>query len=165
MPLLKEDLERIITWSLIRASRRAERVMADVLAPEGLTPQQFGVLAHLSVEGPMTQAALADAVLVRPQSAATLLDGMEVRGLIRRTSERRRGLRNPLELSAAGESLLAAVWELVLATNDLSGCGIDADEAAALNSSLHRFLSAGAKRPGRPASAGADGRPDGGAGN
>lgn len=144
------DLEGIITWSLVRASRRAEQVLAEVLAPYGLTAQQFGVLAQLSVDAQMTQAALAREVLVRPQSAAQFVDGMEQRGLIRRSGARRRGQRNPLELTAAGELLLASVWGSVLTTNDLSGSGIDAEEAAVLNKYLLRLVvDGGAKVTGR----------------
>lgn len=134
------DLDAILTWSLVRAARRSERLLAEVLLPHALTLQQFGVLAQLAVEAPVTQAALARAVLIRPQSAAALIDGMAARGLIRRTGERGRGRRNPLELTAAGSALLDEVWAPVLATNDLAAVGIDPAGAAMLNDHLQHLL-------------------------
>lgn len=138
--LTQSDLDGLITWSLVRASRQVERVLVEVLAPYGLTPQQFGVLAQLSVDAPLTQADLARAVLVRPQSASAFLDAMETRGLIRRTGDRGRGRRNPVELTDAGSALLAQVWTPVLGTNDLFPAGIDPPEATALNATLLKLL-------------------------
>lgn len=136
------DVEGIITWSLVRAARRSERRLAEVLLPHGLTLQQFGVLAQLAVGPPTTQAELARIVLVRPQSASALIDGMAERGLIRRTGDRGRGRSNPLVLTPAGEQLLDTVWEPVATTNDLSDAGIDVADAALLNDRLHRLIRA-----------------------
>lgn len=145
--LTTADLEGIVAWSLVRAARQAVRGLTDVLLPSELTPVQFGVLAQLSVDGSLTQAALAREILVRPQSMSVLLAGMESRGLIARTGDRGRGRRNPVELTAAGRELLSSVWADVISTNDLSRAGIGTAEAASLNAGLLRLLRPGADHP------------------
>lgn len=137
-----EDLEGILTWSLVRVARFAGQRMTDRLAAHGLNPIQFGALAYLAIENEMTQAELARAVLVRPQSIAPLLDGLEQRGLIQRTGDRTRGRRNPVMLTDAGSSALDAVWDIASGTNDLSDAGLSTAESAELNRLLQLVLSA-----------------------
>lgn len=103
------------------------------LSPFGLHPVHFGVLAHLVTEPEMTQADLARSVLQRPQSIAPLLDGLETRGLIRRTGDRARGRRNPVQITEEGRRALEAVWHIALFTNDLSDAGLTAQESVELN--------------------------------
>ena len=119
--LTQLDLDRIEAWNLVRAARHAERVMTDVLRAHGLTPVQFGVLAQLAVDGELTPAALARELGIRPQSAATLVEGMQARALVSRAGTRRRGRANPVRLTAQGTALLNAVWGPVMDTNDVIG--------------------------------------------
>ena len=88
----------------------------------------------------MTQADLARSVLVRPQSIAPLLDGLQERGLIRRTGHRARGRRNPVQITDDGRRALDAVWDIALATNDLSDAGLTAQESAELNRLLLKII-------------------------
>lgn len=117
--LTQHDLDRIEAWNLVRAARRAERIMTDVLRVHGLTPVQFGVLAQLAVDGALTPAALARKLGIRPQSAATLVEGMQERGLVSRAGTRGRGKANPVRLTAHGTALLDAAWSPVMDTNDV----------------------------------------------
>jgi DNA-binding MarR family transcriptional regulator len=145
------DLASVVTWSAVRAARRLERILTDVLGAWDLTPVQFGVLVQLAVRSRITQASLARDVHVRPQSMDPLLTGLEARGLVARSAERGRGRRNPVTLTAAGASLLREVWGPVTATNDLSGFGLDADEAHDLNLALLRIATADPAAPTDPA--------------
>lgn len=117
--LTQRDLDGIVAWNLVRAARRAERVMTDVLSGHELTPVQFGVLAQLAVDGPLTPAALARELGVRPQSAGALVKGMQARGLVHRAGPRGRGRASPARLTAEGTALLEVVWGPVMATNDV----------------------------------------------
>lgn len=135
-----EDLNALVTWTLIRAAHQVERELTALFADWGLTPVQFGVLAHLATGAALTQAELARQVLIRPQSMNGLLDGMIGRGLLVRTGERGRGRRNPVALSPEGHQLLGNVWPAVQAANDLTGLGIDPSDARRLNNVLHRLL-------------------------
>lgn len=137
MQVTTQQIEGLVTWTLIRSAHQVQRALSRLFAEHGLNPVQFGVLAHLSTEQPMTQAELARAVLVRPQSMAEVIDGLVERGLLVRTGRRGRGRRNPVTLSDAGGDLLERVWPAVEAANDLSGIGLTAEQTATLNSQLH----------------------------
>ena len=134
------DIDGILAWNLVRASRAAVRVLTEVLLGFDLTPVQFGVLAQLSVDQRLTQAAIAREVLVRPQSLTALLADLEARGLIRWTGGRGRGRRTPVELTPEGADLLAEVWGPVLGSNDAAAVGLDAEARAVLNASLLRLV-------------------------
>ncbi|NAZ85254.1 MarR family winged helix-turn-helix transcriptional regulator [Kineococcus indalonis] len=142
MDLTEGDIDALVTWSLIRAAHRAQRELTAVFAEHGLSPVQFGVLSHLATGAQFTQAQLARAVLVRPQSMSGVLDGMVGRGLITRGSERSKGRRNPLALTGAGRELLAAVWPAVREANRPERLGMSAAEVAALNGVLLRMVDA-----------------------
>lgn len=135
-----DDLDRIITWSIVRAARLTGRRLDERLTEHQLNPVTFGILAYLAITSPMTQADLARSVLIRPQSIASVLEGLEARGLIRRVGPRARGRRNPIELTQSGRTQLERVWETVQQTNDLADLGLNPDESAQLNKLLLKLL-------------------------
>lgn len=116
--------------------------MAERLASHGLNPIHFGVLAYLAIAPDMTQADLARSVLVRPQSIAPLLDGLEERGLISRTGSRSRGRRNPVQITPDGRQALTAVWDVALSTSDLTDVGLTGTESVELNRLLLKIVHA-----------------------
>lgn len=127
------DLDAVLTWNVVRVARFVGNRLADRLADQGLNPIQFGVLAFLAQEGEMTTAAIARSVLLRPQSTAPLLDGLERRGLIQRDGSRSRGRPNPAYITEAGRRLLDRVWGIAIGANDLSDAGLTDDESRELN--------------------------------
>ncbi|RIX28426.1 MarR family winged helix-turn-helix transcriptional regulator [Amnibacterium setariae] len=137
-----DELDANLTWSIVRVARLVGQRLTDRLAEHGLNPVQFGVLAHLAVEEEMTQAALARAVLVRPQSIAPLLDGLEQRGLIARAGDRARGRPNPVRLTEEGGRALDGVRSIALGANDLSDVGLSPDESDRLNALLLTIIRA-----------------------
>ena len=137
-----DELDANLTWSVVRVARLVGQRLTDRLADHGLNPVQFGVLAHLAVEEEMTQADLARSVLVRPQSIAPLLDGLQQRGLIERTGDRARGRRNPVRLTEDGSRALDAVRGIALGANDLSDIGLSAEGSAELNRLLLQVIHA-----------------------
>lgn len=139
---VRSDLDQVLTWNLVRVSRFVGNRMAVRLAGHGLNPIHFGVLAYLVIAPEMTSADIARAVLVRPQSMSPLLDGLEERGLIRRTGARSRGRRNPVQITNAGRQALDDAWDIALSTNDLSDAGLTKHESADLNRLLLKIIQA-----------------------
>lgn len=137
-----EELDGILTWSIVRVARLTGQRLSDRLAAHDLNPIQFGVLAHLAIDVEMTQADLARSVLVRPQSVAPLLDGLEERGLILRTGDRARGRRNPVRITDEGLRALDDVRSIALSTNDLIDVGLSFTESAELNRLLLKVVHA-----------------------
>ena len=150
MQVTTEQIDSLVTWTLIRAAHRVQRCLTRLFAEYGLSPTQFGVLAHLSTEQSKTQAELARAILVRPQSMAELIEGLVERGLLVRTGRRGRGRRNPVALSKAGVELFGRVWPAVEAANDLSHLGLTPVQTETLNNQLHTLL---LREPDEPGSA------------
>lgn len=143
-----EDLDGLTSWTVIRAAHRLEQQLTALFAAHGLTPVQFGVLAHLATGRPLTRAQLAREVLVRPQSVAGVLDGLVARGLVVLAGHGGRGRPNPASLSGDGERLLAELWPLVQAADRAPHLPLSQEEAEVVNRLLLR-LAAGA--PPRPA--------------
>ncbi|WP_344796235.1 MarR family winged helix-turn-helix transcriptional regulator [Frondihabitans peucedani] len=135
-------LDDILTWNAVRVARFLGGRMAARLAGHGLNPIHFGVLAYLAEQEEMTTADIARSVLVTPQSMSPLLDGLEQRGMVRRTGVRARGQRNPVQITAVGREALATVWDIAQATNDLTDAGLTADESTQLNRLLRQVLGA-----------------------
>ena len=132
-PDASRDLDDVLTWNVVRGARFVGNRLASRLAEHGLNPIQFGVLAFLSREGELTTAEIARAVLLRPQSVAPLLDGLEERALIRRVGVRAKGRRNPVRITEAGREVLDEAWVIALAANDLGDAGLSGDESTELN--------------------------------
>ncbi|GAA3746132.1 MarR family winged helix-turn-helix transcriptional regulator [Micromonospora maritima] len=105
--------DEFLEYRLVRLASRLERRFAATLAPTGLSPRQFSVLAVLTESPGVTSAELARAVLTTPQSMGALLDQMESRGLVERTAERGRGRAAPIRVTDAGAALLREAYQLV----------------------------------------------------
>lgn len=140
MRLTTKDLDGLVTWTLIRAAHVAERQLTQLFAEHDLSPVQFGILAHLATGRAHTSAQLAREVLTRPQSVASVIDGLVRRGLVARVGVREKGRRNPIELTSDGHDLLAAVWPGVVSANQPDALDLTQSDTAELNRILHTLL-------------------------
>jgi len=140
--LTEAELDEVLTWNMVRAARFLGQRLSEQLADQQLHPVQFGVLAQLDIAGAMSQADLARAVQLRPQSVAPLLDGLERRGLLARTGDRIRGRRNPVQITAEGRAALQAAWAVATSSNDLGDAGLTDVESAELNRLLLKVVDA-----------------------
>ena len=131
----RDDVDAIAAWTVIRAARTLARRLGDVLAPLGLSPVEFGALVQLAAGEQLTQAELARAVGIRPQSATTLVEALADRGLLDRGSERGRGRPSRITLTSAGRALLAEAFPVVLASNSWF-----ADDGVPLSAILSPFV-------------------------
>lgn len=133
-------------WELVRTYHPVARGFGEVFSSVGLTPTQFGVLAVLrdhDPDGPgPSQAEIARAVLVRPQSVAELLTSLLERGLVSRDGPGGRGRRAPLRLTEDGRALIERAFPLVAAYNAPEALGLTAEEAATLTRLLRRVRTA-----------------------
>lgn len=96
-----------VLWDLVQTARIAERRFAEVFAEFGLTPAQYGVLASLADGDDLSQAELARAILVRPQSLAAVVDTLVAAGLVVREGPPGRGRRKSHALSDRGSRAVA----------------------------------------------------------
>lgn len=82
------------------------RALRTVQNPEALTPSQSSVLGRLRRDGPTTQAGLAAAEHIRPQSMAAILRPLDDLGYLERTQDATDGRRVLISLSPSGRAAI-----------------------------------------------------------
>lgn len=129
-------------WTLVQAAHVVARGFTEVFAEVGLTPTQFGVLAHLVDDEGLSQAELARRVLVRPQSLGEVVGVLVDRGLVRRTGPGGRGRRHGLAVTEAGRARYEAALPAVVAFHRPESTGLSAEQMALLDDLLQNLLRA-----------------------
>src|SRR5260370_33386195 len=100
---------RPVSW-LVKQIQNALRVATEeALAPVDLTAAQAAVLSALAYDSHLSNAELARAGFVTPQSMVELLQSLEIRGLIVRRPHPSGGRAMPAELTPQGAKQLLAV--------------------------------------------------------
>lgn len=97
--MLEHDFENSVGFWICSASHVFQKAMNEELAPQGITHRQCQVLGCLAIEGPVSQAELAERMRIEPPTLVGILDRMERDGWIRRAADkhdRRRKLIQPL---------------------------------------------------------------------
>jgi len=138
-----DDIDSIAAWTVIRAARELARRLETELDPLGLSPVEFGLLAQLAAGDGLSQADLARAVGVRPQSVTPLVVGLTGRSLIARGVDGGRGRHSRIRLTDEGRALLADAWPVVTASN--AWFGAESARAAAVVAALRPVLGSAAK--------------------
>ncbi|MBW8871760.1 MAG: MarR family transcriptional regulator [Leifsonia sp.] len=125
----------------------AQRFTA-ALAPLGITPNRFGVLAELAREDGRTQQELATALNLHRNSMVAMMDDLEERGLVERHRHPRDRRAYAIHLTPSARELLATGARIADELEEAMLAPLDADERAALISSLARLVAASGARPG-----------------
>lgn len=133
------DFPPVPLWDLVQTAHLATRRFTEVFAEAGLTPAQFGVLACVADGDDLSQADLARAVFVRPQSVSRLIGAMADQGLVARTGRGGRlgrGLRATLVLTEAGRRALDIARPAAYALNEPIALGLTDDQMGDLLTTL-----------------------------
>jgi DNA-binding MarR family transcriptional regulator len=97
--------DRLGFW-LRLAQQAVFEAFHTAMAPLGLTPARLAVLLVLEANPAIRQAALAEALRIKPSNLTVLLAAMERQGLIRRAEDAANRRANLLRLTPAGRGLL-----------------------------------------------------------
>jgi DNA-binding MarR family transcriptional regulator len=89
-----------------QVARRAERLVAEALAQEGVRRQHFSVLSSLAEQGPASQAALGRRLWIDRSDLHALLGELEDGGLIARVRDEQDRRRNVVKLTPRGRAAL-----------------------------------------------------------
>lgn len=134
----EQEIEGNLGWGLIRAYLTFLPRLAAVLAPEGITPTQFGVLVQVASAPGISQGALARLCYMTPQSMGQILPGLEARRLLVRGPRPGRGHPIPVDLTDEGRRVLERATPAVLEVNSAAAWGLTEEEGRTLGSLLHK---------------------------
>lgn len=122
----------------VQAALRA--AIEEALAPTALTGAQVAVLSALRSEPHLSNAELARASFVTPQSMVPLLGALEEKGLVVRCPHPSGGRAMPAELTSQGVDALQIGWTAVKTVEDRLLSGLTRADQYALRDMLERCL-------------------------
>ena len=113
-PEISEKTEPRISYAVARLERAVRAVIAERVAPYGLTVLQYTTLSVLHRHGaPLSNAQLARRAYMTPQSMSEVIDALQNKGLIRRNPHPNHGRLLPATLTPKGRRVLTACDEAV----------------------------------------------------
>jgi MarR family transcriptional regulator, lower aerobic nicotinate degradation pathway regulator len=101
-----QRVRRQPSWLASQLARRAQLLVAEELAPEGMRRQHFVVLASLADQGPASQADLGRRLWIDRSDLHALATELERDGLIARVRDERDRRRNVVTLTTAGRAAM-----------------------------------------------------------
>jgi DNA-binding MarR family transcriptional regulator len=101
------------SWLVGRASRRAQELVSEALAQEGVRRQHFTVLTSLAEQGQASQAALGRRLWIDRSDLHAIVGELERDGLIVRVRDADDRRRNVVTITAAGRVTLKRLDALV----------------------------------------------------
>ena len=125
-------------YLLKRAQHALRTSMDDRLSRFGVTTPQFNVLSAVRRQPGISNAALARAAFVTPQSMLGIVANLERMGLLRRTPHRTHGRVMQSELTQAGLEVLEGALKAIEGVEKSMTAGFSAGEVDALRSMLQR---------------------------
>lgn len=132
---------------LQRASRYIFARVEPLLAAEGLTITQLGVLEVILHKGPMTHRELGRKVLTSAGNMTDVVDKLEARGLVHRVraADDRRQVR--VELTTAGRAMIEELFPRHAADIAQAMSGLDTEELRRLGDMLRSLGMAATRAP------------------
>ena len=106
------ELDEVLGYLLVRVAHALEHGFTELMAEEGITVRQFGILAHVRRADGLGAAELARRLEVTPQSMGDQIETLCRRGLLVRDPDPGPGRRIGIHLTPAGEAVLARAGAL-----------------------------------------------------
>jgi len=114
--MLQYDFEESVGYWLTLATQSYHRLLTEEMSPYGITYRQSQVLGWLAIEKKLTQARLAEKMMIEPPTLAGILDRMERCGWITRdhcdTDRRKKWIRATAEAEPAWEKIVACAKKI-----------------------------------------------------
>lgn len=110
--------DKFLGYALKQAQHALHRRMEEALRPLGMTAAQYAVLAALHAEPDQTNADLAEAAFLTPQSMQGVLSKLEGTGLVERRQDQHHGRRQLARLTESGHAMMSKAEDSVRAIED-----------------------------------------------
>jgi len=131
---------RVPSFLAFRLYQLCLGIMAEVLAPEGLKPTEYGALTMLDAAPGIDQRSLASLLGIDKVSAGQLVDRLERAGLVSRTLDPADRRARVLNLTQAGLALRRKIQPAALAAQDRILAPLHAEERQPLIDLLTRIV-------------------------
>lgn len=139
---MPESMGRRLGYVLKRAQHALRTRMDDALRPLGLTSPQYSVLAAVELEPGLSNARLARATFVTPQTMQGTLSNLERDGLLVREADPEHGRILRSLLTPQGKAVLARAHRLVEEVEHVMTSAVGTTEAARMAGLLARCADA-----------------------
>ena len=137
-PAMPENVAKRLGYAVKRLQHALRLRMDDILRPTGLTAPQYAILCAVEAEAGLSNARLARAAFVTPQTMQGMLANLERDGVIGRHADPNNARVRRTELTAAGREMLARAHVLVAGVEQVMVASFGKQEAARLALSLTR---------------------------
>ena len=133
-------LRRLPSWLAGQAARKADRLVAEALAQEGVRRQHFAVLSSLAEQGAASQATLGRRLWIDRSDLHALVGELESGGLIARVRDEQDRRRNVVRLTPRGRAALKRLEKRIDAAQKALLQPLSAPERRELVRLLERLL-------------------------
>lgn len=135
--------DAVLGYTIARLAHAVERLIEEAMGEAlRLTVRQFGALAHLDRDPGLGSGALARLLLITPQSAGSLVDGLAARGLLVRDRSAGRGRVAAAALTPEGHDTLRRAYGVAAGVEAQLAAVMPPGETVRLNATLQRLLDA-----------------------
>jgi DNA-binding MarR family transcriptional regulator len=139
LPAVPDRLARSTGFLLARAHLRCHAAFQAALVPLALTPKSFGVLTVIIEDGPLSQVALGETLLIDRTTMVALVDELERAGYVERGRSAVDRRAHSLEATPSGRNALDEAERIAARTHDELFEGLDGEEREALTALLRRI--------------------------
>ena len=139
---MPDPMARRLGYALKRAQHALRTRMDDALRPLGLTSPQYSVLSAVELEEGISNARLARAVFVTPQTMQGILANLERDGLLVRQADPEHGRILRSGLTSRGQTVLARAHRLVEEVEHVMISSVGKAEAARISGLLSQCADA-----------------------
>lgn len=133
-------LRELPSWLAGQVSRRAQELLSDALAREGVRRAHFTVLTSLAQQGPASQAELGRRLWIDRSDLHAIVTELERAGLIERLRDEHDRRRNVVRLTAAGRARLKRLDRIVAEVQEELLAPLSERERGQLRRLLERVL-------------------------
>jgi DNA-binding MarR family transcriptional regulator len=137
---LPETLSARTAYLLGRAADRAQAMGEEDLAPLGITPREYSVLAVLADQSPLTQTRIAEILGLDRTTILKVGAALEDKGLVERARDEHDRRAYAVALTAAGDRLRGDALTLLLACEGRFLGRLDIEQRDQLHELLARVI-------------------------
>ena len=133
---MPDEMARRVGYRLKLAQNALRVAMDETLAGLGVTAPQYAVLSAVAIDPGISNAALARAAFVTPQTMQGVIANLEKAGLLARTPDPHHGRIKRAALTGRGKSVLKRAHDRVVAVESAMLSGLKPEEVERLGLAL-----------------------------